>query len=93
MLKLETKKQLSRIYIDGKRLGPMTELVEATFPDSFLSIEVQMPEEIFLLRLSNNVDVKKVKIFSEEYPLCKIEIFPRIEMIIFKGKVQLIPAR
>lgn len=85
--------QLSRIYIDGKRLGPMREIVEGTFSDSFLSIEVKMPERIFILRLSNNVDIKKVKAFSEEYPLCKIEVFPRIELIVFKGRVELVPAR
>lgn len=85
--------QLSRIYIDGKRLGPMRELVEGMFPDSFLSIEVKMPERIFLLRLSNSADVNKVKAFSEEYPLCKIEVFPRIEMIVFKGRVELMPAK
>lgn len=85
--------QLSRIYIDGKRLGPMREIAEGTFSDSFLSIEVKMPERIFVLRLSNNADIKLVRKFSEKHKLCKIEVFPRIELIIFKGKVELVPAR
>lgn len=93
MSKLETEQQLSRIYIDKMRKGQMRSKLEDIFGESFLSIEVKMPERIFLIRLSNDADMKKMQKFTEEHRQCKIEVFPRIEFIVFKGKKELVPAR
>lgn len=84
--------QVSRIYIEGKRLGQMRQIVEDTFGESLLSIDVKMPDRIFVIRLENNVDVKKMEFFTHKHKQCRIEVFPRIEFCVFRGKKQLIPS-
>jgi len=79
---------VSKIYIDGKRIGQMREIVESLFEDSFLSIEVKMPDRIFVIRVDNRADEEKMKRFTEKYRLCRIEVFPMIEFCVFRGKVE-----
>lgn len=82
--------QLSKIYIDGKRMGQMQEIAEAKFGEHFLSIEVRMPDRIFIIRLQKGADIEEMKKFTEKYRLCKVEVFPRIEFTVYKGKKELV---
>lgn len=75
----DRKKYNSDICIDGKRIGVMRQIANATFGKSFLSIEVQMPDRIFVVRVDNNIDVIDLKEFEDKYKLCRVIVYQPID--------------
>lgn len=80
------KKYNSDICIDGKRIGAMRQLAIAIFEDSFLSIEVQMPERIFIVRLDNEIDPEQLRQFEDKHKLCKVIVYQPIDFSALSGK-------
>lgn len=82
----------SRMYIDGIRIARMKEICEDTFKESFLSVEVKLPDRIFIVRVADDADMKKMEEFTSKYKLSIIEVFPRMAFSVYRGKKQLVPA-
>lgn len=82
----------SRIYIGGMRIAQMREKCQDAFGDNFLSVNVKMPDRIFVVRVSDDASTNAMKKFTEKYRLCVIEVFPRISFIVYRGQKQLAPA-
>lgn len=78
------KKYNCDICIGGLRVGAMKQIAKAAFHSSFISIEVKMPDRVFVIRLDNTVDVKKLEEFKEEYRLCHIIIYQPIDLSTLK---------
>lgn len=74
------KKFNSDICIDGKRIGYMRQLARAIFGDSFLTIEVNQHELIFIIRLDNSVDKKTLNDFKQKNKSCKIIVYKPIDI-------------
>lgn len=74
------KKFNSDICIDGKRIGTMRQIAIAAFRDSFLSIEVKMPDRVFLLRLDHRINKNELQDFKNKYRLCKVIIYKEIQL-------------
>lgn len=68
----------SEIWIDGKRINSMREISKATFEDSFLYIEVNTQQGIFIVLVDDSVDCDKYDKFVEKYKLCKVKILREV---------------
>lgn len=84
---MNEKKQTSNLSIGGFRLGKMRQFCQEIFEDSFLSIEVSA-ERIFLIRLENTVDLKKLDNFKAKYKLCKIIVYQCIDFSDLKKVIK-----
>lgn len=80
MAPTDRKKFNSDICIDGKRIGTMRQIAKAAFRDSFLSIEVKMPDRVFMLRLDHHIDKEELKEFTDKHRLCKVQIYKEIKL-------------
>ena len=87
-----TKEKPSRMYIHGMRRFRMEQICEETFGEYFLSVEVKLPDRIFVVRIADDADIRKMQKFTEKYKLCLIELIPRMSYIIYRGQKQLAPA-
>lgn len=76
----DRKKFDSDICIDGKRIGTMRQIAKATFRDSFLSIEVRMPDRIFIVRLDDRAPSGELKEFTSKHRLCRIILYKEIDL-------------
>lgn len=82
----DSDKYDSRIYFGGKRLAEMREIAEAEFKSFFLSIEINKKDRVFVIRVENADDIKKVEDFTNKYQYCRVIGYPRIEYSILRGK-------
>lgn len=76
----------SDICIDGKRINAMREIAKATFGESFLFIEVDTSERVFVVRVDDCIDVNKLNQFTDKYRLCKVKIYKEIDPPVAKGE-------
>lgn len=79
------KRYNSDICIDGKRICAMRELAKEAFEESFLSIEVEMPSRIFVIRVDDTIDINKLNKFESKYKLCKVIVYQTIDSSMLKG--------
>lgn len=82
----------SRIYIHCMRIARMKEICEDKFGESFLSVQVKLPDRIFIVRVADDADIKKMEQFTSKYKHSIIEVFPRMAFSVYRGKKQLVPA-
>lgn len=85
----ERKTHTSDICIGGKRINYMREVARATFGESFMFIEVNTAERVFVVRIDdsvgNGVDIDKLMKFMDKYRLCRVKIYEEKDMQLFKS--------
>lgn len=62
----------------------MREIAKATFEDSFLSIEIEFPKGIFVVRVDDTVDIDRYNKFIAKYNLCKVIVYKPIDISLLK---------
>lgn len=81
MTAINTRRKFSSdICIAGKRIGTMRQIAKAIFRDSFLSIEVKMPDRVFVLRLDHRIDRDMLKDFTDKHRLCKVIVYKEMKL-------------
>lgn len=86
MTSINTKKKFDcDICIGGKRIGTMRQIARDTFKDSFLSIEVKMPDRIFIVRVDNQINKNDLEVFTTRHTLCKVIVYQPIEFALIKN--------
>lgn len=79
----------SDICIDGKRISEMREIVNATFGEAFMYIEVDTANRVFIVRIDdsvgNGIDITKLIKFEEKYRLCKVRVYQELDMMSIKA--------
>lgn len=78
------QKPKSDICIGGKRIGIMRQLAQEVFEDSFLSIEVDERNRVFILRIDDK-NVHKLNSFKQKYPLCKVIVYKEIDYSVLRN--------
>lgn len=89
---MASETQPSRMYIGTMRIARMKEICQDTFGESFLSVHVKLPDRIFVVRVADDADMKKMEQFTAKHKLSLIEVFPRMAFSVYRGKKQLVPA-
>ena len=69
----------SQLSLQGKTISMMREIVKGIFCESFISIDVDKNNRVFIVRLENNIDEKRLKYFSEKYKQCVVKVFQEIK--------------